>query len=505
MGHRVASGFAWVGLNTVYLKFVSLAMQVVLSWLLVPNDFGVIAAVTAFAAIGNPARLVTLSAFLSRRPAELDRWASSAVWLTSAAAIAGGIVMLAVAPFLAIREANSLTFFMCLLIAILSSSFESICVTYGGVLNAKMAFARIAKIGMVLWAFVFAGSVLMAWLGCGPYSTLVPLLLAGAGRLAWYHVAAGVRLRRSPERHLWKLMIVEGGWLSIAQYGYTILTQASYICLSWFHSPAETGVFYFAYTLAVQMLFMVSSGLSAVLLPALSQATSREHRRDMYQTSCRLLLLVTMPLCMVQVLAISPLVHLIFGSKWEASIPIAMVMSLGTLLRVVSFPSQAIFIAEGRPRLYAAWMVGGAIIFSLIAIAASWLGSPMTLTICVTAFFCLFDPLTGAMGYWLCGGSKRRAIAVNLWLHVPPLVGSLAGGLLAWQVQRWVSGLADSPTMNEVLQLCAAGLVLPVAICFAWALQREDARRMIDVFCRLILPRLPILNRRMKRTAAAAD
>lgn len=491
LGQRVASGFAWVGINTLANKFIGILVQLVLGWLLVPEDFGIVASVTAITTLANPARLLNVNTFLSRRPNESAKWANSAIWLTAASVLLGAIILSLLAPLLAWRDPHPQIFLGCMALGIAANSIETLATPFSGVLNGRMAFGFQTRVAVSLLAAQSLVSIALAMLHWGPFSILVPAFAVSIFRLALFARESRVRLRRTPQTDLWREMVVEGIWLSLASFAFLAISQASYVGLSWFHGKYDTGLYFFAFTVAVQALFLVSSGLSAVLLPAMSQATSAEHRRSMYVTCCRLLLLITAPLCMMQTLAIDPAVRLVFGEKWAPAIGMAQLLSVGTLLRIVSFPSQSLFVAEGRLKLYAGWMLGWAAAFFALVMLASWLGSPMSLTVAVVVFYCVFDPLTGVLAFNACGLPLGNSLSTVTLLHIVPLAGSLLAGAVVWYLQSFFASLGMGGTPTLLSQLAAAFLVpllyLPIAVLFA----RKDSRRLWDIIQRLFLTRLP--------------
>src|SRR2546421_9552574 len=77
-GQRAAVGFAWMTLVTVGSKFVTVAGQGVLAWLLSDRDFGVIALAYTAAAYPSQFNQIGLKEVLIKRPKPYHLWGSSA-------------------------------------------------------------------------------------------------------------------------------------------------------------------------------------------------------------------------------------------------------------------------------------------------------------------------------------------------------------------------------------------------------------------------------------------
>src|SRR5947207_13037977 len=97
LGQRAAGGFVWMAAQTVASKFVTVAGQVVLAWLLSDNDFGVIA--LAFTAAAFPAQInqVGLKEVLVRRGKRYHLWAGSAYWMALAFGLLSALVTAVIA------------------------------------------------------------------------------------------------------------------------------------------------------------------------------------------------------------------------------------------------------------------------------------------------------------------------------------------------------------------------------------------------------------------------
>src|SRR5262245_65835352 len=90
-------GFAWLGGQTVTSKLVGLVSQYLLSWFLLPQDFGLVGMATTVAAFVTIFTQIGLREFLvSRRRCEL--WMESALWFALTIAGLGAFFMTLMSP-----------------------------------------------------------------------------------------------------------------------------------------------------------------------------------------------------------------------------------------------------------------------------------------------------------------------------------------------------------------------------------------------------------------------
>lgn len=489
IGERVANGFAWVGLNTLVVKFLGIATQLVLGWLLLPSDFGLVASVLAITLLGNICRLLNTNSFLTRRPNEINQWASAAIWVTALGTVLGASLLALATPFLALHESQATVFIGCMALGIVGSACESMLMPFAGVLNSRMSFGFQTRVGLPLVAMQSLLSVGLAMQGWGAFSIIAPATIASIVRLILYIRAARIPLLLVPQVHLWRKVIFESAVLAVPAIASLAITHGDYLALSIFHSDYDTGQYFFAFTIATQAVFLLSAGLSAVLLPALSRIETSSRRRETYLDCVRLLLLVAAPLCAMQTLAIEPFIFLVFGTeKWAPAVSMAILLSAGSVFRIASFPSQSFFVAEGRLKLYAGWMIGWVVVFLTAVLATSWMGNVMHVALVVTVFYAVYDPATAALAFCLGCRSSISAVRALAMLHVMPLAGCLISGGIAWCVQRWIETL-DMPKMWVFLAQSATTLLVPALyLPFVMRFARSDVDKVWTIARRLFVP-----------------
>jgi O-antigen/teichoic acid export membrane protein len=98
VGARVASGLAWMLAQTIGSKVVGFFGQIVLAWLLVPEEFGVVSLALVIMSFAGIVQQSGVREVLIRRHAQFGRWQNSAFWLSIASGLTALAVMVAAAP-----------------------------------------------------------------------------------------------------------------------------------------------------------------------------------------------------------------------------------------------------------------------------------------------------------------------------------------------------------------------------------------------------------------------
>ncbi|HVF10908.1 MAG TPA: oligosaccharide flippase family protein, partial [Abditibacteriaceae bacterium] len=101
LGRKTARGFAWLVAQTLGTRMASAVEQIILAWLLLPQDFGLVAlayTVTQFIDIVQQAGLRDV---LIQRQAHFNYWANPAFWMSAVMGLAASLLMAAAAPLAA--------------------------------------------------------------------------------------------------------------------------------------------------------------------------------------------------------------------------------------------------------------------------------------------------------------------------------------------------------------------------------------------------------------------
>src|SRR5262245_45270348 len=98
VGYVVTRGLFWLSANTVAAKLVSIVGQVVLSWLLLPEEFGSIGLAYTVLAFATLIQQAGLTEILVQRGEHFRRWANPAFWLSLSLGLLAAALTIAAAP-----------------------------------------------------------------------------------------------------------------------------------------------------------------------------------------------------------------------------------------------------------------------------------------------------------------------------------------------------------------------------------------------------------------------
>lgn len=449
------------------------ASVIILSRLLAPEDFGIVAmAAPVMGFVGLFQDLGLLQATVQKKHithAEVNVlfWINLAV-----SALLAGLLVLA-APLVG-------RFYNEPIVGVLVAAM-SVQLLLGGaggqhhaLLNRRMEFGRIAALDSLVallglavsiaWALVdpsfwalYAGGIAMALSGTlggwllSRWRPGLPQWAAGAGRLVNF-----------------------GAGITGFNFANFFARNLDNVLIGRYRGNEELGLYDRAYKLLLFPLQQVTNPLSKVMVPALSRMTDEPHRyRHAYLRVAPILLLVTLPGVAVAVALADVLVPFALGQQWAGSAAIFQALGFAGLLQPLNNPAGWLFISQGRSVEFMRW----GIVTAVTSITAFVIGLPY-----------------GAYGVALAYAASEYLRTPFLWLYVgrrgPVRAGDIARAAFPFVVGAhlaiallWVARpyLPEAPVAALVL-----GTLLSYSLVIAFAVLFEPSRRTLGEFLRLL-------------------
>lgn len=449
---RTASGVLWVTLQKWAVRIAGFVTIAILTRLLSPADFGVVAAASTvlpffylLADLGFAAYIVQVKD-LDQRILSTGFWYS----LCAGTVLAAALILLAPLLGLAFQAEGVVAVLRVLSIWVLITAAASV---PAALLRRRMRFATIARQAI---AAAIAGQIVaiaMALAGMGVWALVGQSLSSAAvsALLAW------IAARWSPSFAFSRAALVQ-----MAAFGGKVLSVELVAMLrAWAEAAiisATLGIAALGYLNIAQRLVQIVQDLAGgALVPVTTVAfakvrDSSARLRDAYQRSARATYaLISLPLLFIAVAA-PLLLPVLFGPGWAPSYPVAQVLALAATLTVGASLDHGLFYGLGRPGL---WLVY-AVVVDAMTVAVTAAVAPLGLT----AVAC------GFLGVSLLATVMR-------WSLTPRLIGSTVGsqvrlfamllGLAAGSGGvGWLVAVATTP-LHPVLSLGLTGAAMLAA------------------------------------------
>jgi len=309
---------------------------VVLARLLTPQDYGLIAMVTAITGFVALFKDMGLS-MATIQKAEINHSQVSALfWINVAVSFALALILAAGAPIISwFYVEPRLTW-----IAIALSTtiiLSGLAVQHMALLSRQMCFIAIAAIDIGSMGVGIISGVVLAWYGAG-YWALVGLPVATA---LSYAALAWVFCRWRPG-----LPVRGAGILSMVKFGAQITgfdivnyfaRNLDNILLGRFCGASVLGFYNRAYSIMMLPINQVRGPLNTVAIPALSRLQEDPVRfKKYYMKLISAVAFITMPLMVFLAVCSENVINLILGKQWLEAVPIFRILAIAGFIQPVA-------------------------------------------------------------------------------------------------------------------------------------------------------------------------
>lgn len=354
----------------IVLQFVSV---VVLSRLLTPDDFGLIAMVAVFIALGELIRDFGTSIVGLQRPNLSPQQASNLFWTSGAlgsAALLGlvGATPLLVALYDEPRLAEIIpTLALSILLNALSAQFQV-------QLARGMKYLRLIVADVGAMAAGLGLGIAGAILGWGYWALVAQAVGTAASGLAFRWIASGwrpLRPRRDPHN---RAMLKDSGAFGLAQF-LTYLSQnldTFVIGAQW--DAASVGAYSRGYQLLTMPLNSMMGPLTQVVVPTINRAVRSGGTPDAVLIRVQFAL----GLGITWIYAVTAgtaawLIPTLLGTQWESVVPLFQILALGGVVWAFSRVSYWRFVSDGLGKALLSYNVVTKSLSSGLIVAASFI------------------------------------------------------------------------------------------------------------------------------------
>lgn len=475
LGQIALGGSALTAAQVVLNKLLASVATICLGQFLTPDEFGLAGVAIS---IGATCILFQTWVFVDVSIAEAPN-AARLLRPTQVGALLFGagqaLAILAAAPILqrALPDKQGLWVLMC--IVAFRPLSDAMSVAPLAHLRIGLSFRSLVWIDGITAAAGSVASVLLAMLGFGAMSIVLPPIATLAVRaLAYWLVARPpmeTRLHWADVRHVCRRFV----GASIGAYLTSVTYLVDALLLGMFVTERSIGLYAFSFNLAIQATVVIAQNVAGSVQPVFAaMAGDLRRQSEGLLRTVRLVSIVTVPASLIQAAFAIPLFEALWGDKWNAALPVFMVLSIGQALVFVGTPSIYLLKAQGRFRGYLK-LEAIHLAFSIAATLASirWGGAavarladaigvdvdadaavPLAVSVATASAWALFGPLSMLLA---CKGSRVGAIQVldvmlRPWIVSVPLA---VGG-------AWASILLLPSIVDRIAKVGVVGLFVAI-------------------------------------------
>ncbi|MCJ8145239.1 oligosaccharide flippase family protein [Ancylobacter sp. A5.8] len=468
VGHAVVHGMLWFFGQNAASRLVQAGSQIVLAWLLLPADFGLISLALMVSGIVSTAFQLGLDDVVLQRRHKMPVWFGALFWFSLGPAVACFLLLVAVAPLVAqIYDHPQLAGLLVVIaLAVPLRAFSTVPVA---IIRSRMNFRLLSMLGFAEVVVINMATIALAAGDFGAYSFAVPIPIGAVvfSGAAWAITRAELPRRR---RHFrWTLLLPKSLAVSGTRLLTTLMSQGDALVLGLVASDVRVGLYFFAYRIAAQPVRLLGSSIGSVLFPALIHLSHDAARqRDAALIASQVLAIVVMPICFIQAAMAGPFIDLVFNQEWAGATFYMQILSIGLAFDAVTWVIGPLLPANGHFRRLIGYAIMNTGIFFTLIITGAWFSPDYGVALGVAAYFALVQPcVCYTVVNRVAHVSIPRYAAIYLVPAVPAAIGAFGSAAL-------VANLSSAEQL-VIAPVLALGFY---AFC-VWHLAPEPVRYML--------------------------
>jgi len=425
------SGVRWMGVAQTTVAAAQVLQLVVLSRVLAPADFGIVATATVFIAFLQLFTDLGVSAAIVQQTEVTEQQLNSLVVLSGA--VGAGLALILAGSSYAIAKVTGEPRLQPVLAAM--SPLLLLAALTGPTRAANLRRFRYRSLALIDMAAAGAGAavgIATGVSGLGVYSLVV-------GALAQSLAATVLNLRLASVRQLMQVQVERTTIRSFLRFGRYQMAQTA---LTYLHAQFDIlligrllgmqplGVYAVARSICVRPLEVMNPLYSNIAFPTLARLQhDLAELREAYLRGLEILCTGSFFVYALLFATAEPLVDIVLGKSWDAAVPIVRILSIYFMLRSLGNPAGTLLLATGRVQWALRW---NAAMFMFVPLAI-WGGSAGGLTGVAWTMTALMTLIVIPMWWFLvrpcCGASFGD---YHSRIVRPLALAAMAVGVGAW-------------------------------------------------------------------------
>jgi len=497
LGQKTSRGFIWLMGQTIALKLLSALGQVVIAYLLVPGELGLVGLAYTTAGFAGVVQQTGVRDILIARHARFRRWANAGFWIALSSGIIACAMQLVMGLFIAhlypkLIPADTSRIAGLLVLLGLAAPLNALSIVPMAQLSNQLRFRTVAAVNIWQTVSILLLSIFFAAppFRLGAYAIILPRPIVSLIQAIWLWWITRPPVQWWPQFRRWKFLLGDSGWNVLNWLFAYIIFQGDYFALGMMHTVDVVGIYYFAYGLSMQTQMVFTINLWGVLLPALAKLQDDLPRQTAaFLRAARLLAIVAVPICLLQAAAADPLLHLFFKPKWYSGIPVLQVLSIGMAVQCVSGTFSTLLMARGRFRSNMILQGAGAVVFAALVWNGSMAGgdagphrADLTVAVAVACYYAICGPIFLYVAIRPGGGRWQDVVAVLL----PPLIAGAAAAAIAMLAASMLPPMPLRDGARVAVTVAVQGAIyLPLIRLLAPKGCADLQARLVDLFAGL--------------------
>lgn len=358
--HSISGGF-----NTILAQLVSfiinISSTIVLARLLTPEDYGLVAMVTAVTGFVSIFKDMGLSAAIIQKKELNQNQVSSVFWINCLVSL-GIAIIVAFTSSLLVNFYNEQRLFNITLVFALSIFLTGLSLQHNALMKRQMKFKTLSKINIISSVTSLITGIILAWKGFGYWAIVATTICPPLYSTIALWIACDWRPHLEFKTKNTKSILSFGAGLT----GFDLVNYFSRnmdnVLIGKFVGSNALGIYSKAYQLLLLPITQLRDPLNTVALPALSSLQSDKWKYNhFFRRYLFTLAFFSMPLVVYCAVFSEEIISVILGEKWLEASYVFKLLAIAAFIQPVASTQGLLLITTGQSRRYFVLGIMGAI------------------------------------------------------------------------------------------------------------------------------------------------
>ncbi len=365
------------GLNTIAGQGISFVINIsstaIMARLLSPEDYGLVAMVTAITGFVTIFKDLGLSSAIIQKEQIDNKQVSSIFWINVGISLLIALLVALLAPFLVYLydESRLLNITLAFSSSILIAGFS---LQHNALMKRQMKFKELSVIQIGSTAMSLLGGIILAYYGFGYWaiviSTILNPVLSTVALWAVCDWRPGLIFKAKEINSFLKFGAGIAGFDLINYFSRNL----DNVLIGKYVGSGPLGLYTKAYQLLMLPITQLRDPLNAVALPALSTLQSETEKfRGFYKRYVFTLSFFSMPMVTYLAIYSEELVLIVLGEQWIEAAFIFKLLAISSFIQPVASTRGIVLISSGRTKKYFIWgLVNALFVVSGFIVGVQW-------------------------------------------------------------------------------------------------------------------------------------
>ncbi len=350
--NRTISGMIWSSIGKVGSMGITFISNMVLARLLMPEDFGCIAMLYVFIAISSVFVSGGLGSALiqKKEPTHIDY--TTVFYWNIVMSIIFYLLLFFTAPaigrFYEMPQLRDVLRVQSLVLLI-----QSFSLVQSNQLQKQMRFKELSTRSICAALAGMIVAVTMALMGFGVWSLVASAIVSSMTSVLLLWKMSSWRPSLEFSMTSLKELFSFGGLMLLSSLVETIYTNLQSFIIGKWYSPKDLGFYSQARKLEEMPTNALSSVVNDVSFPAFaSLQDDKQHLLSSLRKTVKSITYLNMPLFAMLIVVASPLIHLLYGMRWDTSVPYFQILCLSSMIYTLNTLNTNVIKSLGRSGIY---------------------------------------------------------------------------------------------------------------------------------------------------------